>query len=439
MKSYSTLPLGEKIYEIRKAKGLSQENMAQALNTNRMTISRIERGETECSAHNLALIRQFLDIEKTPLLEHELQLYEGKLRVWYQLVATARGSEAKAMQEEMAIILDLPFEADLYQQYLAIEAWLLCKYGNISATEDKLNTLEPMLGSASATVRYLFHLLKGFLYSMAGDNKKFLKHSIIALNYRDATINPEVAALYNISQAYLMLGKPFHAIVYLERAQSEFKGDVTNTSMSSINHTLASCYVWICDYDKAEKLAEASLAQAKSLNATGRMADVSYVLSNIKLQTYRYEECMAHCEQAILHYKELNESYIDVLIVKAHCLLEMNEYEKCKQVLAQGKAIIDEEKIPTPGMAFDEDSLSIQLNATGHLMTLDSPDSINYIQNTAIPQLRDGGLSKFEALYFCNKLEAHYTKKRTKTKANAIAAIARDIYREIYEGEVEFD
>ncbi|MCL2360542.1 MAG: helix-turn-helix domain-containing protein, partial [Defluviitaleaceae bacterium] len=113
MKDCSSLSLGEKISIIRKAKGLSQDNIAHILNTNRVAISRLENGETEWSAEVLATVKEFMGIQKHPLLEHEIRVYSDCLQVWKTLIIRGRFAEAKAMQEEMAIILDLPFEHDL--------------------------------------------------------------------------------------------------------------------------------------------------------------------------------------------------------------------------------------------------------------------------------------------------------------------------------------
>jgi len=119
--------LGERLRQIRDAKGMSIETLAQEINSNKSTVSRIERGETSVSAENMAKIRKALGIEKVPLLEHELQLYKDRLWVWNDLLEADRVADARAMQEEMAVLLDVPFEHDLYTLYHAIGLWLLCR------------------------------------------------------------------------------------------------------------------------------------------------------------------------------------------------------------------------------------------------------------------------------------------------------------------------
>ncbi|MCL2526873.1 MAG: helix-turn-helix transcriptional regulator [Defluviitaleaceae bacterium] len=438
MDNYSTLSLGEKIHEIRKAKGLSQENMAQALNANRMTVSRLERGEVECSAQNLAIIRKFLDIEKAPLLEHELALYRDRMQVWIELLRTARVAEARAMQEEMSVILDIPFEGGLYLLYLVTEALLLSMEYNVPATEEKLNVLEGLLDNASDEILNLYHLNKGFHNAVAGDYKNALKHSFKAVEYAEACNRSDDIALYNIGQFYIALGKPYSAIIYFERAKAAFKGDLTNQRMSRLVQALAMCYLLIGETQKANKLADLSLAQARSLNAKTRIAHALGIKGSVKYKMKMYEECIAIYDQALEYYKPLREAYVSVLVGKAKCLFMMKNYSEFKNVLRHGESVLYGGNPDAVTTVLDND-IAVLLNATSHLMTLDNVDSINYIQDVAIPHLRAGGLSKFEALFYCNHLETHYTKKRAKTKANAIAAISRDIYREIYEGEIEFD
>jgi len=61
--------IGEKIVEARKAKGFTQEYLAELAKVNLRTIQRIEKNKTNAREHTLGLICDALQIEK-----HELQL-----------------------------------------------------------------------------------------------------------------------------------------------------------------------------------------------------------------------------------------------------------------------------------------------------------------------------------------------------------------------------
>ncbi|MCL2361457.1 MAG: helix-turn-helix domain-containing protein [Defluviitaleaceae bacterium] len=438
MENYSTLSLGEKIYEIRKAKGLSQENMAQALNANRMTVSRMERGETECSAHNLAIIRKFLDIEKAPLLEHELVLYRNRLRVWIDFITKGRFADARVMNEEMSVILDLPFEHDLYLLYRLAEASFLCLEYNVQASAEKLSIAEDLLDNASHEALNLYHRNKGFICGYAGDFINSIKHSTKAVEHAEADKKNDTFALNNIGFAYMFLDKPYLAIIHFERSKAlhQLKEDITSTTSGVIDGALCNCYLDVGANRKAEELLKPTIAYRKSVNDNLGIGASLLCMAIIKRRMKLYDECINLCDQALTY--SYGHAYANILITKAHCMFEMKKYDECREIITYGRAMLRESESTAVKYFMDSDNITLSFNAIEHLMTLDNNDSIDYIQNTVIPHFRAGG-NKFIAKEYCNILEAHYTKKRAKTKANAIAAISRDILLEIYEGEVEFD
>jgi transcriptional regulator with XRE-family HTH domain len=60
---------GERVREIRKAKGLSQEELAHKANLHRTYIGMIERGEKNITLVNIEKIAQALEIEIEDLLK----------------------------------------------------------------------------------------------------------------------------------------------------------------------------------------------------------------------------------------------------------------------------------------------------------------------------------------------------------------------------------
>ena len=65
--------LGKKIFELRKAKGLSQEQLGEKINVTRQTISNWELGETSPNPEQLKLISKVLNISIDQLLENDIQ------------------------------------------------------------------------------------------------------------------------------------------------------------------------------------------------------------------------------------------------------------------------------------------------------------------------------------------------------------------------------
>ena len=433
----STMPLGEKIREIRKAKGLSLENMALAVGSFKANVSRIERGMIEITPQMLTEIRKFLEIEAAPLSEQELHLYRSRIWVWNDLIESRRIDDAKSMQREMAVILDLPFEHDLYALYHAMEVCLLCKEYNFSDAGDKLKALEGLLDNPSDELLNLYYRSKGLLSLVAGDKINCLKHSFSALDYAEKCKKADVSALINLGQAYAALRKPCQAIIYLERAKIQFKDGAFHNSHGHINAMLGVCYGQIGEKSIARKMFETALVQAKSVNNEFTLGMTLSNMSFVSFTSGNYEEAISLCDQARPYVEKDGVPYAVILTTKALCLLSLGELDKCREVVTLAKSVL-ERKINLKRSLADSKNIAIHLEAIGHLMTLDNSDSVKYILEVAIPQFRAGSVSKLTIIDLCNRLEAHFIKRRAKTKANGIAAVARDIYREMYWGEVEF-
>lgn len=63
--------LGKNIYNLRKNKGLTQEQLADKINVTRQTISNWELGETYPNPEQLKLLSKLLDISIDDLIENE--------------------------------------------------------------------------------------------------------------------------------------------------------------------------------------------------------------------------------------------------------------------------------------------------------------------------------------------------------------------------------
>ncbi|MCL2362983.1 MAG: helix-turn-helix transcriptional regulator [Defluviitaleaceae bacterium] len=442
MKNNSTLSLGEKIKQVRNAMGISQENMAHAIKSSKSFVQRLEQGQVECSAEMLAKIKKFLEIENAPLLEHELIMYRNRIWIWDDLISARRLADAKAMERELSSILNLPFERDLFLLFSMSEIRLMyITEHNIPAVEEKLNAAEDLLAGASNEALYMFHRNKGFFYSVNSDYKNGLKHYLQTLDIVSDDIKPDMAIYTNIGMMYMSIGKPYHAIMYLKDALQGHGGDRTHIIRTHTNSMLAMAYMTIGEHAKAKKLFDESLVQAKNMNDG---AIIGLTLSNMSVLSIKmgnYDEGVRLCDQALEYclgkdYQSTisindegrgNTLQLILLFNKGLGLLKMREFPKCQEVLEYGLVL-----------AKDDKRSSVVFNTLKHLMSLSDSDSIKYLENEAIPYLRaGGGLDKLLALDICKEIESHYKKKRAKTKALAFTSIARDIYEEMFIGEVE--
>lgn len=79
----SSMKLGEKIKQIRKSKGMSQEQLAAILNVNRNYLSRIENGKSEPTSGVLKHIAQIFNIDLNSLLDTHEEIENDEEKIKY--------------------------------------------------------------------------------------------------------------------------------------------------------------------------------------------------------------------------------------------------------------------------------------------------------------------------------------------------------------------
>jgi len=429
MKDGSGLHLGEKLRLIRNAKGISQENMAYAIKSNPTFISRLERGYGECEAEILRTIRHFLEIENSPLLDHELEIYENRINVWEDLITAGRITDARAMQSELSPILGLPFQEELSLRYMMLEVRLLIGETHFLTAKEKFKNAEKLMGNASKDNLFRYHRNKGYLYP-DGD-KNALKHYLQALELIGVD-KPDAGLLYCIGRQYFIMGKIHYAMRYLERAKAASIGDQNHLISLSIASLIIMCYKYTGECKEAKRQIDAVIARSLSINndvLAGLLIMEKGIISNLE---GNLNEALEFNNQAYTYLQDKHESYVfSILANKADYLARMKKIDEYHNTLKLAKPL-----------AKDNELYTILLDSIDHKINLNDSSSINYIENIAIPMLKTGNGNldyKFGALQLCRCLEAHYRKKNAKTKAMAICCIIKEIYEYMFTGDVEFE
>ena len=427
----SNLPLGEKLKQIRRAQGLSQDNVAYAVDNHTSIISRIENGHIDSPSPDLLdAIRIFLGVQNAPLLPYEIELFNSRIQMWEALLDANRLDDAKAMQPELAQILSLPFEHDLILKYKMLEVRFFFKQEKFAAAEENFIQAEPLLPYASSDTQILYYSNKAFLYQTKGDYKTSYKYYQETLKlFGD---KPPLARILEAT-AYIccFLGKYHHGIRYIQHARVLYEGDQTNPRGYHLDENLALCYAAVGETKKAEALLDMSYRQA-ILN--GNEIQQGITLLNISIIASRRGEYDKALEQ---HDKVLELFTKNMSIIVAHdkSLYVMAVFSKAA---LQAKLSMDNSDTIALGrpLAEGNETLTIMLDAAHHLSNLGNTDSEKYLENIAIPHLMQFRPNdKSLHLELCRKLEAHYKKKKSKTKAAYMAAIIRDIYEEMFMSE----
>jgi len=430
VKGNTQLNLGEKIRQIRDTKGLSIENMAYAVDSNKSTLSRIERGQASCPPDTLVIIRKFLDIEKAPLLEPELETYRSRLWVWHDMIAVKRIAEAKAIQSELSVILDLPYEHNLIGLYILMDAKLLANEGgNLPAIGQRLQEMTKYMDSACDDSLHLYHRVKGYYHGFLHELKLALKHSLLALDYAGDNAKPDSQLYYNIDNFYDWIGKPMKGIIYLERALLESNRDRASDEKTHINFGLALLYFKLGEDTKAKIILDACLTQARSIN-NAHFTNMSLgLLAEICAKKSAYDDALEYVNQGLKYAGDLQHLSFPLQYAKATLLQKLNKSSEYHKLMKQLRTL-----------ASGNDLYNFHLDTLQHLGTINDIASIEYLETVAVPKLRAGnGHYKYTALDICKQLEVIYKKKKAKTKALAIGVVMRDIYEDLFIGDVEFE
>jgi len=430
MKEKSALSLGEKIKQIRKSKGLSVENLARAAGCNISTISRIESGEMQCSDKILEAIKKYMGIEGAPLLEDELIVYKGRLNVWEDMAQAGRVADSRAMQKELFPIHELPYEHGLSLHYSMIDIMLYQREGNIPAAEEKIKAAESYLDGASDDLLIAYHCNKGYLVGF-NNQRESLKHYLQAFDLAVDNKKPVATIALNIGLVYEKISQPHLALIYLERANAEYKHARIHATKSIIDGALGSCYMKIGKYKKASSLFKISLAQSESINYQLSSGLALCDMGNIFIENDNAEEGIRHIDKALPYLEGHNQYILDALCLKAYGLIRLKKFPECEEVLIHAKSLIDGSEMQT-----------IRLETLSHAAKLSagkSSASADYLEHTALPYLKTSDSLKFLALTVCDMLETYYKKKRNTRQTLLIIAISRDIYKNLFFGDKDAD
>jgi len=427
---FADLSIGEKIRLIRKDRGYSLENVAKDANCSIATISRLERSETDVDDVTMYAIRRALGVEKAPLTTPECEQYMGRMMVWGQLMSSLRIDEARAMVTEMSAILQLPYERSLSLLYTQMEIRLLCHdICNMPLVKKMLAESEHCFDEMGEDAHHLFFSNKGLLAYQQEDFRNALKYMFTALTYQCQVSKGRESDLFTyIGMIYLRMARIHFAIMYFEQARQAFGGDLTNPALASIETNLATGYIQIGEFEKGRVLVENALAHARRTNLTVGIG-ISYCnLAEIQRGKGDLDEAIRHVDNSLYQLKNMGAMYMIPLYYKTIYLYELKRTCECLSLAKEGLAL---------AKADGSELFILQFETQCHLATLKDPEAENFIENIAIPRLRELYELNY-ALYYCEKLEEHYKKKKSGKKALTMAAIARDIYKEMFSA-IDYD
>ena len=408
------LTTGEKIKQIRKAKGLSQENLAHDIGLSTSTICRIEQGIAVINGDILKAIKKALEIESAPLLPGENEGFKERLYIWHKLILDNHLIEAKTLQVGLSDIAALPFEKDLATLYRLFEISLMLAEQDFPAAKGGLLSLKASLEDMNNENQYHFYRNMGWLYMSIGPDRALepLEYLLKAYAIQE---KPDGGLYYRIARCYTRLGQPFRSMVMLEKAYKAYGDNKTTTIGLDLDNKMALNYIDIGDTVRAREILEKCLVNAKSIANERYIAVILHNIGSTYAKEKIWDIALDYFMQASEYFREtsdlINQYY------KARCLAALRRFTQCKEILAQGA------ELPA-GMDF----CTILYNSINHLITLREPASHEYLETVTIPYLISRN-NITESLDYCEILEDFHESRGSTKKALKFAKIQRDIYK----------
>ncbi|MCL2360760.1 MAG: helix-turn-helix domain-containing protein [Defluviitaleaceae bacterium] len=133
------LPVGCKIYKLRKHLGVNQDELAEIIRARKERVSHVEKGKDEYTEAHLHAIREHFKIEGLPLSKHECIVIYRRLYHLRNLIRTRRLGEARDIQDGLANIDNLePCDPDMVMLSKMLEIQLLIAEGYYLDAEKNL-------------------------------------------------------------------------------------------------------------------------------------------------------------------------------------------------------------------------------------------------------------------------------------------------------------
>jgi len=418
--------LGEKIKEIRRYLGLSQENIAHSTGSSVATISRIERGQAECSAEMLRAIKTAMGVDMAPLMDDELVSYHERLYVWGQLMADRRMDEALDMRQDLSVIQNLPYELGMNLLYKQFDIYLQLTEGKYDAASKGLDEIAGGFNDFTGEQKYHYYSAQSTLYFRREDYCNGLAMSLKCLELKEHWRGNLASVYYRVATNYSGLNRPFAAIIYLEEARRHHKTDDRLSILGVfIDHVLSANLLCIGELDRAKPLLDAALLRAEGIGRKmGRKKYIGMILHQLGIYWRKKNDntqALAYFDRAFEFFWPGGLDYLENCYQKARVLIGERRHD-------EARGLIDEAMRAERHVKF-----FVMYEGLLHLMTLRETESQEYLQHTVIPYL----ISKHEyfiSLDFCEQLEEQYKKNGNGRKPLEIAAVARDIYAKIVSG-----
>jgi len=412
-----TFSLGEKLKQMREAKGISQVKLAEAIAYSASRLSQIENDECPCQPDVLMAIKKALNLEGVPLYDVERQGFKDKLYRWHSIISNGDIENASTMQAKLSDITYLPFDTELNALYNLFRCRMLLTARDTNAATDILQNFEPLLPTLSSEVLYHYYYSMGLLCHITMRRKDALEYYLQAKPHMMYGFEGNAVLQYNIATCLSNLGYIVASILFLEDVRNIYAGgQVANISLR-IDSMIGLGLIQLGQLAKAKIVLEKCYREAAEANDCTMLGITLHNFGCLYRKAGDWNMSMEYLNQA--QFPKNSTNYLENLYQRTLCLVDMKCYAPCAELIAEGKEFSSGNK-----------SYEILFRSVECIISSDSK-AIEYLENVTLPHFLGIG-ENMTALDFCEFLREYFDKKGIVKKSGQMSEIARRIYKDMH-------
>ena len=415
--------ISDKLRIIRNRLGFTLDYLAYKIGYTPSHLSRIENGSRTISGEMLTSIKNALDIADVPLTGDEIRSFEQELYDWRDLINAWCLDEASKFRKGLERRAEFSLNKNLLALYHLISIGFFRAVGDGDSAIEVIAKLTSMKEELPLEYRFRLLLMNG-TEKIYAHNYKAALYELMEAELLNENLGIANAGLfYNIAICLTDLGYAHKACEYILKARKNEKE--VGTSAIQYDITMAINYSRIGRCDEAIKLAKSCLLNEKSRPSQAPItASIYYCLGYVYMKVAAYTDAINNFNKAMEQLEKGGRDYLHALYYMAQSLYLSGKAKESKNYLELGTDLSKE-----------GDVTNVMFNAAIHLMTLEDGNSLEYIEDEALPKILEFDRYMFAIEYCCKLKEFYRTKQKYKTSLK-YADMITHYYKKILEGDL---
>ena len=418
---------------IRKNQGISQQELAEAIDSHNPRISHAENGKKDYYPYESKSIKKLLKIENMPTTQEDRLIFVDQILTWRDRLPTLTAEEIKDVIKKFEPILNMQCadeEVACYYRLFLVPAYI--RLGEFEKARQEMVHIEEILNKDNPQHMYHYNLNRRSICVLDLDYVSSIKYGKKAIKI--ATDNKELLqsdinrAIYNVANDYTDLHFPLEAILHFEAMDQfshESRTDLIYIKMCS-KMLLGLNYARFGRHKEAERLLKKALKQAKVYDNKYFMGIVLYNYGAVKQLSKKWEQAKRYFEEALEHLPPSSMYYFWCIYGSIQSSIICEDFSSAKEMLKKSNKTA--KNYPYQEMV---EVLFKYLDCTRTIMkggTIFREDEVSFILEKVIPLFLKHHM-KFEAMWACDILSIHYSKSRKERQSAEMYVKSLEIHK----------